>query len=216
MKKFMKLFFVLLIVTGLFTACNRGEESETSAATEEKEQMYFGSRPMLTIESMEEYNKFLETMPDVDGFVTYDMIKEIGTFKHFVCLSDSRFNDYSHYTYGITDDTGSEFILYVKHTNDTSLNVTEAIGVLDAQDMRLADEERHGIYQHQGFIYKYYSGKLNSIIWYAKGREFVLAGVGANLADYPATSENTFISKLLKQETAVAAVESIKSKVEIK
>ena len=213
MKKVLSLFFALLVVTGLLTACGQSNTPETTVATEGNKLTDVIVGP--TIESLEEYNKFLETIPEGRKFVTYDDVKEIGTFKGFVGITDTPNDGYIYYVYGLVDETGKEFVLNIEHTEEEVDTVLEAIERVDNQDMRFVNKNQSGDYTHQGLIYEYWEGRLSDVVWRVDGIRFKLDGVGFALADYPIT-EDTFVSKLLSQETAVAAVESINAKVAMK
>lgn len=215
MKKVLSLFFTLLILTGALSACGLNDAPETSGQVENSEQLYSVDRKKFTIQSLEEYNRYLETIPEGGKFVTYDALKEIGTFKIFVGLTNTPRDGYTYYVYGLVDETGKEFILYIKHTDEIVNNISNTIECEDPQDMRIAKEKSDGNYSHQGLTYGYWEGRLGYLEWHVDEIQFQLAGVEFSLADYP-VGEDTFVSKLLSQETAVAAVESINAKVAMK
>ena len=63
-----------------------------------------GEHPLITIESYAEYLAYLATADLPATFVPYETISALGEFDHFVCLSDGRIGDYSHYMYTLVDE----------------------------------------------------------------------------------------------------------------
>ena len=168
-----------------------------------------GDRPLLTIESLDEYKKVLKTNELPSDFVTHEQIKSMGAFSSMVFLSNADGNDYgkdySGYMYNLVDESGYEYVLYVHHNASIDASVLpERITEANLQDLRRLDEKCSGTYYQDGLAYRYLSGKLTSIEWEHQGIHFTLSG----LSDYPATN-STFIGQLLCGKKGSAELGSI-------
>lgn len=215
MKKIMFVMFLALITSMLLLACgNTNTQMDTTSGTQGADSMHFTDYKLFTLEGIEEYNSFLETMPE-EEFITYDVLKEIGEFEYFVVLSQQIAGDYSRCLYSLIDDAGNKINVYVNRMSEGDYIPEITVSkVADPTDLRRIDSDKVEHYKANGMIYRYIEGELSAIIWYAGEYEFILNSEPW-FSEFP-VGEDTFVSKLLSQETAVAAVESIKSKVEMK
>lgn len=165
-------------------------------------------RPLLTIESVEEYTKILNTEKMPNDFVKYESISKLGAFRSLVFLSNTAGGDYSSYMYNLVDTTGYEIALYINHDVSNSPTVSaDSMTSVDTSDMRHVAEKKSGTYVNQGLIYKYVSGELLSVSWTDHGISYRLCG-SSMLSNYP-SSDLTFVGKLLNKDDAVVAVNDV-------
>ncbi len=194
------------------------EEDDTISA-ETKDEQYDteaiippegGEAPLLTIESLTEYQKLLSSEKLPTDFVDYSQIESIGDFKHIVFLSDAYDGDYSWYMYDLIDSTGYELSLYVKkgdenETTEPNSTSNKSVTNINQDNMRTLTDESSGVYVHDEITYHYMYGKLTYIEWEFDAISFELAGVSSPIDKYPSTN-NTFIGKLLNFGTAETAI----------
>ena len=168
-----------------------------------------GERPLLTLDSENEYIEFLSSGEMPADFVSYDKIEAIGAFYGLVFLSDAYRNDYSSYMYSLIDSNGVEITLYVDHCDETLSTSGSILGVNEI-DMRLLSDESSGAYVSDNIEYRYVSGKLLSISWERQNIVYTLCCVSGDfrLSDYPLT-DSTFIGKMLNTNTAPQAIDTV-------
>ena len=214
MKRVISVVSLLMIVFGFLACGNTNTQMSTQNETQGTDSVQFANYELLTLEGMEEYSSFLETMPEDEEFVTYDEIKEIGDFESFVVVSPY-WRDYSHCLYGLRDNAGHKIGVYVNRMSEGEYIPEITVShVADQTDLRQIDSDEVEHYKANGMIYTYIEGKLSTIRWYVGEYEFILNS--EPWLSELTVGENTFVSKMLSQETAVAAVESINAKVEMK
>ena len=167
-----------------------------------------------TFETYEEYLEFIGNAKNLpDDFVTYDMLKEIGDFKYFICSSPN----FNSYMYTFIDENNVEIFARVSplpneiktHPIVVPNNINNLRNVLP-----IGVSSR---YSHNNITYGYYfNGELSSIRWAMETKLVTLScsGQSNTLADYPLDGETTFVSQLLSLQTADAAVEAFNQKVE--
>lgn len=166
-----------------------------------------GEHPLITIESYDEYLVYLATADLPATFVPYETISALGEFDHFVCLSNGRIGDYSHYMYTLVDETGMELILYVEyHRNGPELTPLPIIDDIDPGNMRKTLSSQRGRYLYEGIEYKYISTGLLSITWEDQGHIFTLFADG--LGSYPDRTD-TLAGKMMDLSQAKEALSAI-------
>lgn len=158
-----------------------------------------GESPLLTLESINEYTKYLTLSKMPIDFVTYDQIELIGDFKSLVFLSDAYSNDYSSYMYTLIDSEGFEITLYVNNSAEILSTVTTVTEV-DTKNMRSLSNTHSGTYVSGNINYQYVSGKLISISWVNQNINYTLCGTSM-LYEYPPAA-STFVGKMLNTDTA--------------
>lgn len=214
---------LILCVCMLLAACTKSDagtlspsSSQTTTATSKHAESNVGDAvlpdveiPLLTITSYSEYTSFIETANTPDIFVQYNSIKQFGSFVRFVCMSDSRYGDYSHYLYTLNDKTGSEILLYVEQNRQISTKLPQPSRVYDVNtaNMRLLSTNQSGYYLHNNLTYTYISGQLLSISWENNGTIFTIAG--DSVSSYPEDESSTMLGKLLNLQSAEYVVNSI-------
>ena len=188
-------------------------DNEVDAPDDTIEYPSTGETPNVTIETYSEYLSYLSASKLPEEFVTYSSISQFGTFKRFVCLSDSRYGDYSHYMYKLVDETGTEVTLYIE-CGRQSVTTTQLplIASVNTQDMRRLSTTEKGRYLHGGVEYTYLSGKLYSIAWEDGGRTFKLA-CDSMFSSYP-EGVNTAIELLMDVNNAAEVTTSISKTIE--
>ena len=162
-----------------------------------------------------EYLKFLDNNKDSipTDFITYDMIKDLGTFYYFNAVS---FNKYS---YDFIDKNGIILTIDVTPlTNQVSIeNVIIPNNINNLRNISLSYNEKNSVFTCDNISYSFFEdGKLYKIAW-TLGEKELLLGIHYGyicLADYPLDGETTFVSQLLSTQTATAAVEAFNQKVE--
>lgn len=160
-------------------------------------------RPLISIDSVEEYNKFLDEKPSEQKYISYSILREIGEFARITVLSNATIGDYSHYVYELYDASGYTLYLYVKagQSEDNEKKVSEEN--VDPHDFRKLNDKRSGTLSYEGYEYRYVNGELLSIRWENETYSFVLSGEGM-LSNYPETS-NTILGSLLSIDTISVA-----------
>lgn len=166
-----------------------------------------GERPLLTIESIEEYTKILSTEKISNNFVRYEMISQIGKFDSLVFLSETAKDDFSSYMYNLVDATGYDISLYINEASNLPTVSTESITSIDTSDMRCLSGNKSGTYVNNCLTYRYVSGKLRSISWVDHGISYELCG-SSTLSNYP-SSNSTFVGKLMSKNDAVVAFNAV-------
>ena len=166
-----------------------------------------GEHPLITIESYDEYLVYLATADLPATFVPYETISALGEFDHFVCLSNGRIGDYSHYMYTLVDETGMELILYVEYNrNGPELTPLPIIDDIDPDNMRKPLSSQRGRYLYEGIEYKYISTGLLSITWEDQGHIFTL--FADDLGSYPDRTD-TLAGKMMDLSHVQQALEAI-------
>lgn len=169
-----------------------------------------GERPLLTVDTFDEYTKMLNSIRLPDDFVSYEKISQFGDFGGLVFLSETQKGDFSWYMYNLFDPLGDRFVIYINsNSNARDKYPTETIpeGSIDLSNMRRLAEEKRGVYAINGIEYNYVSGMLYSITWMHEGVEYVLFGIHV-LSNYPDT-DSTLIGKLLNGNRSFETICSI-------
>lgn len=165
-----------------------------------------------TFERYEEYLKFIDSVKNLpDDFITYDMLKDIGEFRSFVCGTT-----FIGYGYNFTDENNvrilakiyplpNEVETYPMVTPDNSSNMRSVTPI-----------GTWSTYSYNNITYHYYfNGTLAGIEWIIGEKIVYLSMLEPNtFAAYPLDGETTFVSQLLSLQTAEAAVEVFNQKVE--
>lgn len=71
-----------------------------------------GERPLLTIDTFDEYTKMLNSIHLPDDFVSYEKISQFGDFGGLVFLSETQKGDFSWYMYNLFDPLGDRFMCF--------------------------------------------------------------------------------------------------------
>lgn len=146
------------------------------------------------IYDIEEYNSFIETESKLpDNFVTADMLKEFGTFKGFVCNSET---DFSVYGYWLVLENGYENTLLISHTNvqSPSTNTKISMDKTDSNMLTLSTKETGNITVN-GIEYHYIKGELLTITWQENNIRFEMQV--QQLSDYPKLPSSSIMGKLI-------------------
>lgn len=160
-------------------------------------------RPLVSIDSVEEYNKFLDENPSDQKFISYSILCEIGEFNRVTFLSNTKADDYSHYMYELCDASGYTLYLYVKEDqSEDSVKMVSEENV-NPYDLRKLNDKSSGAYVCEGYEYRYVNGELLSIRWENEAYSFVLSGESM-LSNYPETG-NTILGSLLTVDTISVA-----------
>lgn len=165
-----------------------------------------GERPLLTLESIKEYQELINSGKLPSTFVQHEKISQIGDFKSLVFLSDALAGEYSSYMYNLVDASDYELALYVKH-NATNQLTTSSITNVTPENLRLLSEKSSGAYIRDELVYQYVSGELLSITWVNEEITYTMSGTSM-LSDYPSTN-STFAGKLLNTDTATTTMNAL-------
>ena len=168
-----------------------------------------GETQLLTINLYPNYLSFVEETELPDTFVQYDNIKQFGSFCQFICLSNAKIGDYSHYMYVLKDDSGSEFSLYIERDRAFSADLPQLkiLSTANTTNMRDLTTSESGIYICNGINYTYLSGKLHTISWEKNGTKFKIAG--DVLKSYPEIASSTAVGQLMNAQDAENVISSI-------
>ena len=152
-------------------------------------------------------------MPETEGFVTYDMLREIGDFRGFVCFSPWYMDQFDYYMYTFYDKNGDEVCLYVEHRDkDTGMLEGTTIEMEqvkeEPKDLTRISQNEPAKFVYKDIEYRYVQGELISIAWTTEDYGFVvlLEPEQRGNADI---EEGTFISALLNKDTAKAVTSAI-------
>lgn len=168
-----------------------------------------GEVPLLTLETYDDYIKFIGKAELPAEFVMYEEISHLGEFKSFVCLSESRINDFSSCMYNLFDESQSQFFLYVDIGLQESIPPVSTVTAVNGSNMRsLVNSTDSGSFIVSGMEYKYVGGKLLSIAWFKDNVRYTLSGVSM-LGDYPENTTTTAVAKLLDLETAASCLDAL-------
>lgn len=212
MKKAIFTVLFLVLSSCLLCAC----EASTTDITQNPDML--SSHGKLTVYEEEDYKQFVRTRDLPDTFITYDQIKELGSFV-YLKTTDVMSGYYNEYF--LVDTTGcraSLVMLYPgtscpEHTGCNNDTVSVPPG---HTDMRTIPQEGHGAYTVDGLTYLYMYDDLASIHWIHNGQHFKY-GLEPNpysdvvttpFFEYPMDAD-TFAAKLLNAETARAAVDEL-------
>lgn len=218
MKKMIVIIMLLCLCIGICACGSASDISEETQQNSEQNNQEItgdvvmpsgGERPLLTFESIELYQKFLNQSRLPENFVRYEKISQLGSFVNLVFLSDASAGDFSSYMYSLVDDSDYEITLYVNSNmtadNESTNNID--ISSINSNDMRQLSGASSGKYAQGELVYKYVSGKLLSIAWNSEGISYKLCG-SSMLSDYPSTS-STVVGQLLNSNNASAALQSV-------
>lgn len=166
-----------------------------------------GEVPLLTLETYDEYLNFIGSAELPAEFVAYEEISNLGEFQSFVCLSESRINDYSSCMYTLFDESQSEFVLYVDIGSKETIPSASTVTTIDGSNMRsLVNSTDSGSFVVSGMEYKYVDGKLHTISWFKDNVRYTLFD---SLGDYPENTTTTAVAKLLDLETAASCLDAL-------
>lgn len=212
-----KLYTILAI---LLVLCSAGCEAKTqlidegNIRTSETTPTAAGtqgwqSRPTFT--SLEDYEKYVSSGVESSTFITYDMVKEFGTFASFVDYGAPKCKSYK---YGLIDKNGYTLNLHIRSSSEELL-IEEELKLFSSthntQDMRIYTQNGYQIINDIYFFYN--AGNLVSIVWDdGEIRYKIRSGGTKSLSDYSIQKE-TPLSRLLNAETAEAAVAEFNAKV---
>lgn len=209
MKKAMLCMIFSLLL--LFSACsNEIKDAKNDANTVlntgntiETSNEYEVEYPLLSIDSLPEYNKFLTEKANNQKLLSYSTLQNIGEFEGITFLSNAKAGDYSNYMYELCDASGYTLYLYVKVGNSEDEGKVVSEEQVDLHNLRKLHDNSSGTYVCEDYEYRYVSGELLSIQWENEAYSFVLSGE-AMLSDYPETT-NTILGSLLSADTSYAS-----------
>ena len=195
-----------LLVLFLFSCSGKNVEVEYDSNTGNYTGGGVGDRPLLTIESLSEYKKFIKEATLPEDFVYYEDVKSLGVFKDFTCLSESRSNDYSQYVYSLYDDGIGELNLYIERDPPIETEVTKTIITdVNSKDIRYLDSNIHGAYREDGLTYVFLRGELFSIKWKSGEWYYTISSIN----DLNADTSKSEISKLFNLNTSFDFISTI-------
>lgn len=185
-------------------ATNGGQTSQNTPGNND---VLAGERPLLTLDTYDEYLDFIGSAELPAEFVMYEEISHLGEFKSFVCLSESRINDFSSCMYTLFDESQSEFVLYVDIGSQEAIPSESTVTAVNGSNMRsLVNSTDSGSFVVSGMEYKYLGGKLHTISWFKDNVRYTLFN---SLGDYPENTTTTAVAKLLDLETAASCLDTL-------
>lgn len=208
MKKAMLCMIFSLLL--LFSACSNEIENAkkdgntvlNTGNTIETSNEYEVEYPLLSIDSLPEYNKFLTEKANNQKLLSYSTLQNIGEFEGITFLSNAKAGDYSNYMYELCDASGYTLYLYVKVGKSADNEKVVSEERVDPHDLRKLNDKSSGTYVCEDYEYRYVNGELLSVQWENEAYSFVLSGE-AMLSDYPET-QNTIVGSLLTVGTSSA------------
>lgn len=191
---------------GSNVATNGGQTSQNTPGSND---ILTGERPLLTLNTYDEYLNFIGSAELPAEFVAYEEISNLGEFKSFVCLSEARVNDFSSCMYTLFDESQSQFVLYVDIGSQETVPPVSTVTAVNRSNMRsLVNSIDSGSFVVSGMEYKYLGGKLHTISWFKDNVRYTLSG-DSMLGDYPENTTTTAVAKLLDLETAASCLDAL-------
>lgn len=189
---------------GSNVATNGGQTSQNTPGSND---VLTGERPLLTLDTYDEYLDFIGSAELPAEFVEYEDISYLGEFQSFICLSEARINDYSSCMYTLFDESQSEFVLYVDIGSQEAFPSESTVTAVNGSNMRsLVNSTDSGSFVVSGMEYKYLGGKLHTISWFKDNVRYTLFD---SLGDYPENTTTTAVAKLLDLETAASCLDAL-------
>ena len=190
-----------------------------STNRDSKESTTTGDSWLAVLYYADDYNEYLKFFDDKkesipNDFITYDMIKDIGTFDYF--YADSI--DVYRYTVIDKNEIPITIIIMPALENQVSTgNVIIPDNINNLRNIASSHNGKESVYICDNISYRYLEdGRLYRIDckWGEKEIWFVRTTGYKPIGDYPLDGETTFVSQLLSVQTAAAAVQSFNQKVE--
>lgn len=221
MKKLIGFLLLLTIHTALYgcsTLPANAETTQTQAPTQSKSSaVALVSHP--SIGSISEYQQFIATnYADFLDFITYDMIKELGSFVKFTYYFyiDGEYYELTEeaeyvktekrYKYLLENSNGQRLLFKVERANEIDKSniplLPEAIKSVP-NICRIEDAE--GVYRYNSLYYYYHNGLLTQTAW-INGEYIIKIQSCQNDMSQTIDGDNSIISRLINLETAEAAV----------
>ena len=184
-------------------------DGQTNPNTPGSNDVLAGERPLLTLDTYDEYLDFIGSAELPAEFVEYEDISYLGEFQSFICLSEARVNDFSSCMYTLFDESQSEFLLYVDIGSQEAIPSESTVTDINGSNMRsLVNSTDSGSFIVSGMEYKYVGGKLLSISWFKDNVRYTLSG-DSMLGDYPENATTTAVAKLMNIETAASCLDAL-------
>jgi len=208
MKKY--IFISLFILTSLCLSLVLCSNTASGSVSSNNNTASFSAKDknVFTVDSYYEYLKFINSTELPDDFIYYNDICILGEFVDFICMSDIKNGDFSHYLYSVKDKSGVEITLYIKDADSYEEIEIEQISSVDPHNLRTVEATSPVMYECEGIKYTYVEGKLNSVKWQSDKWVYTVYINDPCLGEYPDDS-STIIGKLMNQQTALAAIETI-------
>lgn len=203
-----KLISLIILLAMIFTTfgCDSSPDATTPYSTPEATapagsgDLQGGTGKQIRIYDIEDYNEYLQTHKEIipDGFLTADMLKELGTFYSYI--DGDILTDASCYYFFIHEDK------YLLGFESNSFHSTMPIidTSLLGPTMATLTEKIRGKIWINGFEYMYKEGRLLYITWDTNDRIFCLSLTQMSLEqleEMPTTlSEDSILRKLLSKD----------------
>ena len=202
----MKNVLCLIILLVCLCGCN-AQISAPQTVTPSKDVSQLDYEPHTDL-TVEEYSKHLDHYQSrFPNFISYDMLKDCGSFRLFVNLSRNGIG----YSYSFMDDNQCSYNIKIYHGRSVGLNMDNISIVSDISDLRTTSAG-DGYFYLGDIRYAFYEGKLYQIRWWIGEQEITIEPGTPLLHEYP-IRKKTFLSQLLNAETAEAAVAEFNAKV---
>lgn len=180
--------------------------------------------------SLEEYEKhFAENGGYPENFVTYEDLRELGSFGSFHCQSYNMHpyawqNGYTTYGYILKVD-GSDVSFSVLNARKIpedikNLEWEDVKDAMDASDLRTNSADvfkREDIFRGRmvcgEYTYKYIDGKLHAIVWIVGETEITIS-IPSLSHPWPENDPDTLIGRMLIWDTAEEALGELRQKID--
>ena len=166
------------------------EDQPQDAPTEPSVEM-----PSITISDEAEYLAFIASAELPPDFVPYEHLSGLGTFQSFYTAASGAIDQYMYTLHDAHDD---RLTLYVDHPSGAPTVSTQNYLLSEPAtvDLRHRSAEDSGYLVTEHGEYCYVKGELLSIEFQMNGVHFTLCG-DMMLADYPTSTTDTLVSRLL-------------------
>ena len=148
------------------------------------------------------------TAKNTPGFVSYEMIEDLGSFQTATITIYTDNESTSHYSYELIDSNGCKYELFITENPEDFSNAPKP----QFSDLRKNNPNTSDSYNVNGIHYYYGIVNLDSIAWNSDTHNYHLF-IRDELYDYDMES-GTFLSKILNIDTAEQAVADFNKKIE--
>ena len=164
----------------------------------------------------EEYEEALKSMKLPENFISFEQIKELGTFRNMVLDFFPQYEEFGSYSYMVYVNSSDKTSLTVRirPVPDTiSSETVIADSKINAADLRHLKTNDSGVYVINGASYKYSRGELDSISFVVNGMYVSIVQPGVGTWSKIQLKTGTMLTGLLNVETARDSIENLKNSV---
>ena len=160
-----------------------------------------------TFSDYDDYLRYLETISDSQGFISYEDLQSFGSYFDYrdnSANSDSMSKPITYSYYSFKDSNHFMIDLLVRYDSAVSIGDERYLRQTDGMtSMRHLESNKTGSILRGNLEYVYQNGALTNILWKVGSTTFALGGHHP-LAEYPTDKEQTLLCDLLSIDEATA------------